>query len=81
LAPLNVPALILMDPQDELVSFCRVKALTARPDLTQWRLVPIVKGADATKPYRHLIIDPASAGSASWAQMTALMDRHVNGLE
>jgi esterase/lipase len=68
---LNIPTLILMRADDELISFKAIVRLVEEHHLDQWRLVELSKG-DKRKydlSYKHLLIDRTSAGAAMWEKM------------
>jgi alpha-beta hydrolase superfamily lysophospholipase len=66
---LDIPTLLFVDPQDELVSAHGIRDLIRRRHLTRWRLFPIRKSPPAATGYHHLLIDPPSAGPATWQAM------------
>jgi pimeloyl-ACP methyl ester carboxylesterase len=68
---LNVPTLVFIDPQDEMVSIGGLQRLIVGQELTRWELYPVHKGAGATTRYHHLLIDPASVAPPVWAEMMA----------
>lgn len=73
---LNIPTLVLIDPQDEMVSAAGLERLISERALTRWRLHHVHKGTDAATRYHHLLIDAPSVGVASWGRMMAQMQRH-----
>jgi alpha-beta hydrolase superfamily lysophospholipase len=74
---INVPTLLLMDKQDELVSYTKIRRLLATAALTQWQIKPVTKGPGATMRYHHLLIDAASVGPARWQTMAAAITGHL----
>ncbi|MEZ4736373.1 MAG: alpha/beta fold hydrolase [Caldilineaceae bacterium] len=75
---LNVPTLVFIDPQDELVSARGIRRFITKHNLTHWRLCPIRK--QPTRPdarFHHLIIDTESVGPATWQEMLAEMEAHL----
>jgi alpha-beta hydrolase superfamily lysophospholipase len=76
-ARLNAPALIFVDPQDELVSATGLEQLVAARNLTHWQIHPVHKGAGAQTRYHHLLIDAASVGPDVWRGMMARMAAHL----
>jgi esterase/lipase len=66
---INVPTLIFIDPQDELVSADGLQEMMGLSDLTRWRLQQIEKGRDAQTWFHHVSIDEQGVGSATWANM------------
>lgn len=75
---LNVPALVFIDPQDELVSAAGLAQLIASRRLTRWQVYPVHKGAGARTRYHHLLIDPPSVGPDMWAAMLGGMKSHLS---
>lgn len=74
----NVPTLILIDPQDELVSARGIRRFIEKNELSRWRLHPIRKyptRPDAT--FHHLIIDAESVGPATWQTMLTQIEEHL----
>ena len=79
-AKLNVPTLILIDPQDELVSPSGVLHFIQRTQLSQWRLSLVKK--QPTQPelaFHHLIIDADSVGPVMWQRMVTQIREHLGG--
>jgi alpha-beta hydrolase superfamily lysophospholipase len=74
---LNAPALVFVDPQDELVAAAGLEQLAAERRLTRWQFYPVHKGAGAATRYHHLLIDSSSVGPQVWADMMAAMRRHL----
>lgn len=74
---LNVPALVFIDPQDELVSAAGLEQLAAAHRLTRWQFHHVHKGADARTRYHHLLIDSPSVGAAVWDRMVERMASHL----
>ena len=75
---LNVPTLVLIDPQDELVSMRGIQRLIRRHNLTQWQLHPIRK--QPTRPdarFHHLIIDAECVGPVAWQGMLTQIKGHL----
>ncbi len=67
---LDMPTLLLADPQDELVSYAGLQRLAAQQP--QWTLRPIVKSGYATAyPVHHLLIDAEAVGASTWADICA----------
>lgn len=63
---LNIPALVLVHPMDELVSDSGLEDFIARRELTQWELVRIDKSEDAASVLNHIIVDSKSVGDTAW---------------
>jgi pimeloyl-ACP methyl ester carboxylesterase len=70
---LNVPSLVFVDPQDELVSAEGIQRLIRERNLTNWQVHRVRKSPGAATRYHHLLIDPKSMGIQSWAEMAAHM--------
>jgi pimeloyl-ACP methyl ester carboxylesterase len=70
---LNVPALVFVDPQDELVSAGGIQRLIRERNLSNWQVHPVHKSPGAATRYHHLLIDPQSVGAQTWAEMAAQM--------
>lgn len=66
---LNIPALVLVHPMDELVSDSGLEDFIARRKLTQWELVRIDKSEDAASVLNHIIVDPKSMGDSAWRSL------------
>lgn len=74
---LNVPTLVFVDQQDELVSYKGIKRMVEQENLTQWSLCSIQKESSAGKQYHHLIIDDSAVGYTVWKKMTGMMMKHL----
>lgn len=72
---LNVPTLLFLDEQDELVSYSGIKQLINQAQLTPWQLYPVNKSNVASRRhYHHLILDAETVGQETWsAMMTQLV--------
>lgn len=75
---INVPTLLLMDRQDEVVSFQRIERLVAHAGLTNWQIKTVTKGPGATLRYHHLLIDAASVGRERWETIAAMLADHLS---
>jgi hypothetical protein len=68
------PALIFIDPRDELVSYRGLRAMSRRPEGRLWKLVTIRRSLRKDRrDYHHLVIDPASVGAERWGEIV----RHI----
>jgi alpha-beta hydrolase superfamily lysophospholipase len=76
-AKLNVPTLVFLDKQDELVSYGATARFLAERRLTNWRLYPVVKDSTAEQRYHHLLIDASSVGQATWDKIAAATIAHL----
>jgi alpha-beta hydrolase superfamily lysophospholipase len=66
------PALIFVDPKDELVSVRGLRALREARGADRWKLVAIPKALRSGRSdYHHLIIDEFSLGSELWGEVVA----------
>jgi hypothetical protein len=75
---INVPALVFIDPQDELISFEGLEALIRTQHLDDWELSMVIKSADDPETrIHHLIIDEASVGKGAWRRMMSRMRKHL----
>jgi pimeloyl-ACP methyl ester carboxylesterase len=70
---LNVPALVFVDLQDELVSAEGIQRLIRERNLSNWQVHLVHKSPSAAIRYHHLLIDPQSVGAQTWAEMAAQM--------
>lgn len=72
----NLPALVFLDPQDELVSLRGLRGLIARRGLDRWRLVELSNaGSLLARPVHHLILGPEALGAAEWSRVEAEIER------
>lgn len=77
-AKLNVPTLIFIDSQDELVSYRRLKRIIKNGKLHRWRLHPVKKHTTGAKEkMHHLIIDESSLGKDAWNEMSGRIIHHL----
>lgn len=74
---INVPTLVFLDPQDELVSYAGTSRFLRDASLTNWRLCPVEKDSTAEQRYHHLLIDAASVGQDRWRAMSAAVSAHL----
>ena len=75
---LNVPTIIFIDKQDELVSYQKLKRVVKNGGLHQWRLFPVKKHITSAKEkMHHLIIDESSIGKNAWNEMRRLIINHL----
>ena len=77
---LNVPTLIFVDPDDELVSYTGLQQMIAKKGLQAWSIHPVRKsGRAAQAHYHHLIVDAQTAGYTTWDEMAKLCHLHLTG--
>jgi pimeloyl-ACP methyl ester carboxylesterase len=75
---LNIPTLVVMDPGDELVSFDGVKHLAKEHHLDRWRFHPVQNHRSVLQGMlRHIVIDEASLGQATWAEVKTALTGHL----
>ena len=75
---LNVPTIIFIDKQDELVSYRRLKRIIKNRRLHQWKLNLVKKSTTGAKEkMHHLIIDESSIGKDAWNEMRELIIHHL----
>ena len=74
----NVPTLVFVDPDDELVSVGKLSELIRDKVLTEWHLETITASGSTVRPmYHHLIIDEPTLGSVPWRAMIEKIRRHL----
>lgn len=77
---LNIPTLVVMDPDDELVSIDGLKRLVEEHRLDRWRFYPVRNHRSVLKGMlRHIVIDETSLGPAVWAEVKAALTAHLLG--
>jgi alpha-beta hydrolase superfamily lysophospholipase len=77
---INVPTVVFIDKQDELISFSGLQAMARNQNLDQWKIHPVKKDEGTTEiKMHHLIIDPAAVGKAMWKQMADATRMHLTG--
>ena len=75
---LNVPTVIFIDKQDELVSYRRLKRNIRNKGLHQWKLHPVKRYTKGSKEkMHHLIIDESSIGKEAWNEMRWHIIHHL----
>ena len=75
---INVPTLIFIDRQDELISYRGLKRLVKNEQLDQWKFHHVQKGKTGVKEkMRHLIIDEPSVGKDMWQEMRIAIINHL----
>ncbi len=74
---LNIPTLIYVDPDDELVSLKKIKDRISKNSLDHWKLSTISnEGSTLKKTYHHLIVDRPSMGPKVWDRVTTDIKNH-----
>jgi pimeloyl-ACP methyl ester carboxylesterase len=75
---INLPTLVFIDPEDELVSFEGLRTMIKQHQLNRWRIHQVSKDKkSAATKIHHLIIDPASVGQPAWDRMVKAMQSHL----
>jgi alpha-beta hydrolase superfamily lysophospholipase len=71
---LNVPTLLFMSKDDELIDLRSIQDWIAKRNLTNWKVETVsVEGATNERKINHLIIDEASLGEKEWKRIDTLM--------
>ena len=77
---INMPTIIFIDEEDELVSYTSLQQMVQNEHLDQWKLYPVKKDETATAvDMHHLIIDAASVGNSMWQSIVDDTLRHLLG--
>jgi esterase/lipase len=67
---INVPTVVFIDKQDELISFSGLQAMVRNQNLDQWKIYPVKKDRQANEiKMHHLIVDQAAVGKEMWKEM------------
>ncbi len=76
---LKVPILMVIDPDDELVSLDKIKTMIEKNKLLNWEIFTVSNdGAKVKKKYHHLIIDPPTLGELNFNRLESRMLRFLN---
>ncbi len=70
---LNIPSLIIVDPQDELISLRKLRKYKAEFGLDNYHILELDPEEGAS--YHHLIVDEWSMGRGNWKVARAAMGR------
>jgi esterase/lipase len=77
---INIPTVVFIDKQDELISFSGLQNMIQDQNLDQWKIHPVQKDKTATKiEMHHLIIDEASVGNNMWQEIVDVTITHFLG--
>jgi esterase/lipase len=77
---INIPTVVFIDKQDELISFSGLQNMVQDQNLDQWKIHPVKKDKTATKiKMHHLIIDEASVGNNMWQEIVDVTITHLLG--
>ncbi len=75
---INVPAVVFIDKQDELISFSGLKNMIRKQNLDQWNLHLVKKDKTATEiEMHHIIINEASVGKHMWKEIVDTTITHL----
>jgi esterase/lipase len=75
---INVPTVVFIDEQDELISFSGLQEMIRKQNLDQWNLHPVAKDKTATETeMHHIIIDAACVGKHMWKQIVDTTITHL----
>jgi esterase/lipase len=75
---INVPTVVFIDKQDELISFSGLKNMIRKQNLDQWNLHPVKKDKTATEiEMHHILIDEASVGKRMWKEIVDTTITHL----
>jgi alpha-beta hydrolase superfamily lysophospholipase len=75
---INVPTVVFIDMQDELISFTGLKNMIRKQNLDQWNLHPVKKDRTATEiEMHHILIDQASVGKHMWKEIVDTTIMHL----
>ena len=77
---INVPTVVFIDKQDELISFSGLREMLRHQKLNQWKIVPVKKDSRTAEiKMHHLIIDQASLGQQMWKEIVESTILHLTG--
>jgi alpha-beta hydrolase superfamily lysophospholipase len=76
---LNVPTLLLVDEEDEVVSAEGIREMLTEYGLHRWTGASIRKAPDATGKRHHCATAPEQVGRATWTAMMARIRVHLLG--
>lgn len=75
---INIPTVVFMDEDDELVSYTRIQKMVHNQHLDQWKIHPVKKDSTATEvKMHHLVIDAASVGKYMWQEIVDITITHL----
>jgi hypothetical protein len=78
---LNVPTLVFIDRQDELISLGKLKKLVEDKKWDKWHFYLVEKDTAARdETFYHHIIDASSTGNAVWQEMMTAAVNHLLNL-
>jgi alpha-beta hydrolase superfamily lysophospholipase len=71
----NIPTIIFIDPQDELVSKTGIQKMIQKAGMKNWEIIEINKKRSQFP--HHLIIDPVSTGDEQWGKIVKSIKCHL----
>jgi len=75
---LNIPTIIFIDKQDELVSYQGLKRMVEKEKLRQWKFHLVQKEKTGVKvKMKHIIIDEQSVGKNIWNEIRITIIKHL----
>ncbi|MDH3883646.1 MAG: lysophospholipase, partial [Desulfobacterales bacterium] len=75
---INVPTVVFIDKQDELISFSGLQNMIRKLNLDQWNLHPVKKDQTATEiEMHHILIDEAAVGKHMWKEIVDTTITHL----
>ncbi len=75
---INIPTLVFLDPEDELISFDNTQKFIQKNELTNWNLVKVRKSKGALFDYHHLLHDERTMGKESWGKIKMQIIDFIN---
>jgi esterase/lipase len=75
----DTPTLIIIDPDDELVSPAGLRSIIDVNNLTNWSIYEFSNSSEKTKlknKFHHLIVDEESVGPLNWQAISLLIKEH-----
>ena len=77
---INMPTVVFIDAEDELVSYDSLGQMVQKHELNQWTVYPVKKDKTVTEvDMHHLIIDAASVGKYMWQEIVEVTTTHLLG--
>lgn len=75
----NVKTLVVIDPNDEVVSYSGLLGLQTEFHLSQWKFltVDVRRGSTLKKPMHHLVIDETGLGRANFGRVIGAILHHL----
>lgn len=75
---INVPTVVFIDEQDELISFSGLQDMIRHQILDQWKIHPVKKDRTATQiKMHHIIIDEVAVGKHMWKEIKDTAITHL----